>query len=280
MSATARSLPSRIGVTIPLVVSAIYFLFPLWWLIVAVTKRAGFQFAGSGLWFHGFSLLDNIRRVDAENDGIFWRWMLNSVLYAGAAALVGTLLSALAGYALAKYDFPGRNLAFGTVLAAVLVPKVMLTLPLFLMFGKIGLLNNPLAVIIPSVVSPFGVYLARVFAAQSVPDEVLEAARLDGAGEVRSFFRVAAPMMVPSLVTILLFQFVEVWNNYLLPAMLLNDSRLQTVAVGLVSWSDSNGQVPAGTVVVAAFLSIVPLLVAFLCLQRYWRAGLTAGAVK
>lgn len=279
-TAETRTNLNRVGLLVVLGISAFYFLVPLWWLVVAATKRPGFQFAGSGLWFKGFSLWANIHLLDQQGDGIFWRWMLNSLLYAGSAAVIGTLLASLCGYALAKYDFRGRGFVFGSVLAAVLVPKVLLTMPLFLMFHKIGLLNNPLAVIIPFVVSPFGVYLARVFAAQSVPDELIEAARLDGASEFKIFFRVAAPVMVPSLVTIMLFQFVDVWNNYLLPAMLLNDSSLQTVTVGMVGWSDSNSQVPAGTVVVAAFVSIVPLIIAFLSLQRYWRAGLTAGALK
>lgn len=271
---------SRFGVMAVLLIAAVYFLMPIWWLLVASTKPAGSQFVGNGLWFDGFGLFDNVAAVFAVNNGVFGRWMLNSVFYAGTAALIGTVLSAMAGYAIAKYSFRGRGLIFGAVLAAVLIPKVMFTLPLFLMFNQVGLLNNPLAVLLPSVVSPFGVYLARVFAAQSVPDELIEAGRLDGAGEFRIFRSVSMRIMAPALVTIFLFQFVEVWNNYLLPAMVLNDTSLQPVTVGLVGWAASNGNVPAGTVVVGAFLSIIPLVIAFLCLQRFWRAGLTAGAIK
>jgi len=279
-AAKESSLTRSFGVTGLLLLSAFYFVVPIWWLIVASIKPAGTQFAGSGLWADGFGLFDNIARVFAVNDGIFGRWMLNSVFYAGTAAVVGTVFSAMAGYALAKYAFRGRGFIFGVVLAAVLIPKVMFTLPLFLMFNQIGLLNNPLAVLLPSIVSPFGVYLARVFAAQSVPDELIEAGRLDGAGEFRIFGSVSMRIMSPALVTIFLFQFVDVWNNYLLPVMVLNDSKLQPVVVGLVAWSGSNGQVPGGTVIVGAFLSIIPLAIAFLSLQRFWRAGLTAGAVK
>lgn len=274
------NLASRLGVFALLGISAFYFLMPIWWLVVASTKPAGHQFSEPGLWFDGFGLFDNIALVFAESDGIFGRWMLNSVFYAGVSAVVGTLLSAMAGYALAKYEFRGRGVVFGVILAAVLIPKVMFTLPLFLLFDQVGLLNNPLAVLLPSVVSPFGVYLARVFAAQSVPDELIEAGRIDGAGEFRIFFSIGVRIMSPALVTIFLFQFVEVWNNFLLPLMVLNDSSLQPVTVGLVGWAGSNGQVPAGTVVVAALLSVVPLIIAFLGLQRFWRAGLTAGAVK
>ncbi len=279
-AALERSAIAPLGVTALLLLSALYFIGPIWWLIVAAIKPAGTQFSGSGLWPDGFGLVDNIQRVFAVNDGIFGRWMLNSIIYAGSSALIGTLISALAGYALAKYAFRARGAIFATVLAAVLIPKVMFTLPLFLMFNQVGLLNNPLAVLLPSIVSPFGVYLARVFAAQSVPDELIEAGRLDGAGELNIFVTIGMRIMSPALVTIFLFQFVEVWNNYLLPVMVLNDSKLQPVTVGLVAWSGSNGQIPGGTVVVGALLSILPLVIAFLSLQRFWRAGLTAGAIK
>ncbi|MBM7830989.1 multiple sugar transport system permease protein [Agromyces cerinus] len=274
------TLASRTGVMAVLLLAAFYFLMPIWWLVVAATKPAGHQFSGSGLWFDGFGLVENIALVFDVNDGIFGTWMLNSIFYSGTAAVIGTVISAMAGYAIAKYAFRGRGVVFGVILAAVLIPKVMFTLPLFLMFNQIGLLNTPLAMLLPSIVSPFGVYLASVFAAQSVPDELIEAGRLDGAGEFRIFRSVSMRIMTPALVTIFLFQFVEVWNNYLLPAMVLNDSSLQPVVVGLVGWSASNGNVPAGTVVVGAFLSIIPLVIAFLSLQRFWRAGLTAGAIK
>ncbi|MFE9560925.1 carbohydrate ABC transporter permease [Streptomyces sp. NPDC006487] len=271
---------ARLTVLALLGLSAFYFLFPLWWLLVSATKPFGEQFSGNGLWFDGFGLLDNIARLSSHDGGIFWHWMLNSVLYCGIGALVGTLLSALAGYALAKYEFPGRGALFALVMAAVLLPKVLFTLPLYLMFSGVQLIDNPLAVLLPSAVSPFGVYLARVFAEQGVPDEVLEAGRLDGAGELRIFRTIGVRMMLPALVTIFLFQFVEIWNNYLLPAMVLGDDRLQPVTVGLVCWNASHVAVPPPLVVIGSLVSIAPLLIAFLALQRFWRAGMTAGAVK
>lgn len=271
---------SRAVVMLLLAVSTVYFLFPLWWLLVSATKPFGEQFSGGGLWFDGFGVLDNLARLTAQGDGIFWRWMLNSILYCGVGALVGTLLSSMAGYALAKYSFRGRGALFGLVLAAVLVPKILFTLPIYLMFSGIHLIDNPLAVLLPSIVSPFGVYLSRVFAAQSVPDEVIEAGRIDGAGEFRIFRSLSMRMMLPALVTIFLFQFVDIWNNYLLPAMVLSDNRLQPVTVGLVGWNASHVAVPPPLVVIGSLVSVVPLLIAFLALQRFWRAGLTAGAVK
>ncbi|WP_255557024.1 carbohydrate ABC transporter permease [Paeniglutamicibacter sp. Y32M11] len=274
------SLASRLIVTIVLGCFAIYFLVPIWWLFVAASKPMGEQFSAPGFWFNGMHLGNNVAELLTSRDGIFMRWILNSVLYAGIGAIVGTLLASMAGYALAKYSFRGREVVFGVVLAAVLIPKILFTLPLYLMFSEVGLINNPLAVILPSIVSPFGVYLSRVFAAQSVPDEVIEAARIDGVSEVGIFFRIGMRMMTPALVTIFLFNFVEIWNNYLLPAMVINDSSLQPVTVGLVSWFASNGKVPMSLVVIGALVSVIPLLLLFLFLQRFWKAGLTAGAIK
>lgn len=274
------SLMSKLVVTIVLGCFALYFLAPIWWLLVSASKPMGEQFSAPGFWFNGMHLGDNIAELMTARDGIFLRWVLNSIAYAGIGALIGTLLASMAGYAMAKYRFRGREAVFGVVLAAVLIPKILFTLPLYLMFSEVGLINNPLAVILPSIVSPFGVYLSRVFAAQSVPDEVMEAARLDGVGEVGIFFRIGLRMMTPALVTIFLFNFVEIWNNYLLPAMVINDSSLQPVTVGLVSWFASNGKVPMSLVVIGALVSVIPLLLLFLFLQRFWKAGLTAGAIK
>lgn len=274
------SMGSRLAVTVVLAVSAVYFLFPLWWLVVATTKPFGEQFSGNGLWFDGFGLWGNLVRLSQQDGGIFWRWMLNSVLYCGVGAVVGTAISTMAGYCIAKYRFRGRNVLFAGVLAAVLVPKILFTLPLYLMFSGVHLIDNPLAVILPSIVSPFGVYMSRIFAAQSVPDEVIEAGRLDGASELRVLWTISSRMMLPALVTIFLFQCVDIWNNYLLPAMVLGDDSLQPVTVGLVGWNASHVAVPPPLVVIGSLVSIIPLVVAFLALQRFWRSGFSAGAVK
>lgn len=259
---------------------AVYFLGPLWWLIVAASKPMGQQFAGNGLWFHGFHLIGNIDALLHAQGGLFVDWMGNSLLYAGAGALGATLLAGMAGYALAKYRFRGREAVFAVILAAVLIPKMLLTMPLYLFFSDIHLINTRLAVLLPSLVSPFGAYLCRVFASQAVPDELIEAARIDGAGEITIFVRVVARILGPALVTVFLFNVVDIWNNYLLPVMVINDARLQPVTVGLGGWFASNGKVPMPLVVIGAFASLIPLLLVFAFLQRYWRAGMTAGALK
>ncbi|GHH80825.1 carbohydrate ABC transporter permease [Streptomyces capitiformicae] len=272
---------SKVVVNGMLGLMALYTLIPLWWLFVSATKGSGYLYTGTPLWFSHFDLVTNIEDVFSFEGGIFSTWLANSALYSFVGATVGTLLSAMAGYALSKFSFRGRESVFNVVLASVLIPAPMFALPLFLLMAKLDITNSYWSVLLPSCVSPFGVYLCRIFAAASVPDELLEAARLDGAGEQRTFFRIALPLMSPALVTVFLFQFVGIWNNYLLPSLMLNTPSLQPVTVGLVQWrAQFASGVPPLLPITGAFLSLIPLLVAFISLQRYWRKGLTAGAVK
>ena len=272
----------RVSAMLVMTVFTIYFLLPLWWLLVASSKDTGQILTTNPLWFADFQLFTNIGELFAYRDGVFLRWLGNSVLYAGLGGAVATILAAMAGYALAKYRFPGRDLLFNVVLGGVLVPTTALALPLFLLFSQVQLTNTFWAVFLPSIVSPFGVYLARIFAAQSVPDELLEASRLDGSGEVRTFFTVGIRLMTPALVTIFLFQFVAIWNNFFLPLIMLRSEELFPVILGLYSWNTQLNQIPELRVfvLVGALVSVVPLIITFLLLQRFWRNGLGAGALK
>lgn len=262
---------------------AVYFLAPIWWLIVAATKTRGNLTTTFGFWFSGpFEFFRNFGDLMARDGAVFPRWLLNSALYAGLGAAVGTLFASMAGYALAKYVFPGREATFNIILAGVLVPATALALPLFLLFSKVNAVDTFWSVFLPSIVSPFGVYLARIYAAASVPESLLEAARLDGASEFRTFFTIATRLMTPALVTIFLFQFVAIWNNFFLPLVMLQDERLYPVTLGLFSW---NGRVQSAPelqmlVIVGSLVSVVPLILAFLLLQRFWQSGLAAGGVK
>jgi multiple sugar transport system permease protein len=263
----------------------LYFLVPIFWLLVSSTKTLGNFNSTFSLWFTPTSLTDGIANVGhlfTYDGGVFPRWMLNSIVYATVAGGVGTLLAAMCGYALAKYKFFGREAIFNTVLGGVLVPATALALPLFLIFSQVSLTNTFWAVFLPSLVSPFGVYLSRIYAASSVPDEIIEAARIDGSGEVRTFLTVSARLMSPALVTIFLFQFVTIWNNFFLPLVMLRDQTLYPVTLGLYTWNSQVSEIPdiRTFVIVGAFVSIIPLLVAFLSLQKFWRNGLGAGGLK
>lgn len=258
------------------------FMLPLWYLFVASSKNRGDLTTTPGLWFSHFQLGTNVSDTVNRDGGIFWRWLLNSVLYAGVGAAIGTVIAAMAGYALAKYEFRGREATFNTILAGVLVPATALALPLFLIFAEVGQTNTYWSVLLPSLVSPFGVYLSRIYASASVPDALIEAARLDGVGEFRIFLMMATALMKPALVTIFLFQFVVIWNNFFLPLIMLVDRKLFPMTLGLYSWNSQTQQDPtlATAVLTGALLSVVPIIAAFLMLQRYWRGGLGAGGVK
>src|SRR5205085_1766369 len=186
-------------------------------------------------------------------------------------------------YALAKYVFRGRDLIFSAVLGAILVPGTALALPLYLLMSQWGLTNTYWSVLLPSIVSPFGVYLSRIYASSSVPDELLEAARIDGASELRIFATIAMRLMVPALVTILLFQFVAIWNNYFLPLVMLSDEKLFPITVGLQTWNVTTAGTAKflyGLIITGALISSIPLLAGCVALQRFWRGGLGAGSVK
>ncbi|HET7782204.1 MULTISPECIES: carbohydrate ABC transporter permease [Micrococcaceae] len=276
---------SRSAAMLIMGVFTLYFLTPIWWLLVSSSKTGGEITSTAPLWFTMDSaptFLANLGNLFTYSDGVFGRWLANSALYAGLGALMGTVIAAMCGYALAKYEFRGREALFNIVLSGVLVPATALALPLFLIFSEVKLTNTLWAVFLPSLVSPFGVYLARIYAAASVPTELLEAARLDGSSEVRTFFTVSTRLMAPALVTIFLFQFVAIWNNFFLPLIMLRDQVLFPVTLGLYAWNSQISQIPElrVLVIVGALVSILPLIGTFLALQRFWSSGLGAGSVK
>lgn len=265
-----------------LTVGAIYFLLPVYWLAVSATKTTENLFGSFGLWFSEPQLFANLEKLATYNDGIYLRWLLNSAFYAGVGATGATLLAAAAGYALAMYEFRGRETIFAIVIAGVLLPGTALALPLYLMVSKVDLANTYWAVLLPSMVTPFGVYLCRIYASASVSVDLLEAARLDGAGELRIFFTIALRVMAPALATVFLFQFVDIWNNYFLPLVMLSDSDLYPMTLGLTSWLSFADRKPDlyQLTVGGAFVSVIPLMVAMVVLQRFVRMGITEGSVK
>jgi len=264
----------------------IYSFLPLFYLIVSSTKTNAELFSSFGLWFasstHFFS---NLQDVFTHDGGIYVNWLWNTVYYSVVSALGATFVATIAGYAFAKFRFRGRTLLFALILGSIMIPQTALAIPLYLLLSKVALVNTPLAVILPSLVFPFGVYLMRVYAEQSIPDDLLDAARVDGAGEFRIFFRVALRILAPGFVTVLLFSFVFTWNNYFLPLIVLNDPTLYTITVGLAAW---NSQASAGggaqalfpLIITGSLVGIVPIILAFLFLQRFWEGGLTFGSLK
>jgi multiple sugar transport system permease protein len=263
----------------------VYTLVPLLWLLLSATKSQADLLSSPGLWFGDqFALFSNVRDTLTYDNGIFLRWLGNTLLYVVVGAGGATLLATAAGYGLAKYQFAGRRAVFAVLLGAVAVPGTALAVPTFLLFSNLGLTNTVWAIILPSLVSPFGLYLMWVYATEAVPPDLLEAARIDGAGEIRIFVTVALRLLAPGVVTVLLFAVVATWNNYFLPLIMLSKPDLYPLTVGLTQWSNQATGVGArpiyNLVITGSLLTIVPLVIAFLLLQRFWQSGLSAGSVK
>ncbi|MFF9131041.1 carbohydrate ABC transporter permease [Streptomyces sp. NPDC014776] len=272
----------RATVNVVVGVSVLYTLLPVLWLVLAAARNRDALFGSDLLSTGGFSFAANLRDLFTMDDGQYGRWYLNSLLYAVLGAAIGALVSVACGYAFDKYRFRHKEKLFGLVLAAVMVPQTVLALPLYLMASRAGLVNTFWAVFVPVLFNPFGVYLGRIFARGFVPDEVLEAARIDGAGELTTYARVAFRMLGPGLVTVFLFQLTAIWNNFFLPMVMLSDQDLYPVSLGLYTWNSSASVSPEyyPVVIMGSLLAVLPLILAFVLLQRFWRSGLTAGAVK
>ncbi|MDX3862320.1 carbohydrate ABC transporter permease [Streptomyces europaeiscabiei] len=267
--------------TLTLLLGAIYCLLPVAWVLIAATK-SGSELFSTFTFLPGSGFADNLSDLNAYRDGIYWRWMGNSALYAGLGALLSTAVSAVSGYALAIYRFKGRETVFNVLMAGVLMPPVILAIPQYLLMAKADLADSYWSVLLPLVLSPYGVYLSRIYAAAAVPSDVVEAGRMDGASEWRIFTGIALPMMVPGLVTVFLFQFVAVWNNFLLPYIMLSDDEKFPITLGLFTLLEQGANTPAlyTLVITGALLAVIPLIALFLVIQRFWSLDLLSGAVK
>ncbi|MBK3633207.1 carbohydrate ABC transporter permease [Streptomyces sp. MBT97] len=283
---TARSRPplrGRIALvpTLTLLLGAVYCLLPVAWVVIASTK-SGSELFSTFTFLPGSGFTDNIADLDAYRDGIYWQWMANSGLYAVLGALLSTGVSAFSGYALATYRFRGRETMFNVLLAGVLMPPIILAIPQYLLMAKADLTDSYWSVLLPQILSPYGVYLSRIYAAAAVPGDVVEAGRMDGASEWRIFTRIALPMMIPGMVTVFLFQFVAIWNNFLLPYIMLSDDERFPLTLGLFTLLEQGANTPAlyTLVITGAFLAVIPLMALFLVIQRFWSLDLLSGAVK
>lgn len=282
---TKMPLSSRAWLTALFILVAIYFVFPLFWLLISAFKSNGQLFQYIQPWLPPHShLISNLIQLFSYNSGEFARWMGNSFIYAGGSAIGATLFATLAGYSFSKYDYPWMRTIFWIILGSIFVPVTALVLPIFVLMESLHLINTYWGVILPSVVSPFGVYLIRLYADQGVPDAVLEAARIDGASEWKVFWRVASRLLTPAISTVFLISFVGTWNNFFLPLVVLNNTSKFPAILGLNLWNSLNTEGHAklmySMVITGAVVASIPLAISFILLQRYWRFGLTSGSVS
>jgi multiple sugar transport system permease protein len=205
------------------------------------------------------------------------------VLYSVVGGVGATALAALGGYGFARFQFRGSKVLFGLVIAGLLVPITLVAVPLYLAYAKVHLINSIWGMIFPSMVSPVGLYLMRTYVELSIPRELTDAARIDGASELRIFFRVALPLMVPGLMTVLLLSIAGTWNNYILPLIIFSNNNLFPVTVGMGLWSqhasNSGDTNLYPLLVMGGLVTIIPMIALFALLQRYWRGGLLLGSV-
>jgi multiple sugar transport system permease protein len=280
----------RALVTIVLLVFAAFFILPIVWLLLAPTKSNNQLLLESPFSFGSFEqLAANWNELFAFGSGVFATWIGNSAYYSFAALAITLLVSIPAGYALALIEFKGRRLLLVTTLIVMLIPNTALVLPIFLELSAARLIGNPLAVILPFSFFPFGVYLTYIYFSTAVSRDLLNAARIDGAGELRVFAQVAMPLATPVIALVGFFSFVANWNNYFLPFLVVGGDKIP-VQVGLANLlanvpafnptTASSIVIQLPTLALATLLSVAPILLIFLFAQRFLVEGMTAGGTK
>ncbi|MCT2086497.1 carbohydrate ABC transporter permease [Microbacterium enclense] len=269
---------------------AVFFILPLAWLVLAPTKTPRELLLGGPFDFGAFSTLaENWNTLMAFQNGIVWTWLGNAALYTGAALVLTLLVTIPAGYALAMIDFRLRRALLAVTLVIMLIPSTALVLPTFLELSAVRLIGNPLAVILPFSFFPFGVYLTYIYFSTSISKDLLDAARIDGAGEWRVFWRVAMPLATPVIALVGFFNVVGNWNNYFLPFVMVPGRRapIQVGLAELLSNVPLFNPTSAGSVTIelpvlalATLVSVLPVLLIFLFSQRFLVTGMTAGGTK
>lgn len=272
---TKEKTSSGLGITILLIILALITIFPFYLMVCMGTYTSADLFKGIAL-APGSHLIENLKTVGQSS---FGRFYINSLVASTAATVIGTLTSAMAGFALSKYRFRFRNAATKIILALMMVPSQISLIAYVIEMRNMNLLNTLWPVIIPFTYSAFGVFWMKQSIEGSVPDEVLESARIDGASELRVFFSIVLPFVKAALITIALLLFLWSWNNYLLPLITINDMKLYTVPLG-VAMLNGMYRTDYAAKILALTLGTLPLIVLFIFGSKYFIRGLTGGAVK
>ena len=289
-----------------IIIIALLFLFPLYWIITGSFKTPKAVASITPIWFPKEWVMDNYRKLFSKQSAPLWefiipfsryfnggksivfsagpkvpaaiRWLCNTVFMAVMAMLLTCITSALAGYALAKKRFIGRTLVFSLIVAAMALPKQVILIPLIREMSALSLYNSMSAVIYPIVGWPFGVFLIKQFA-ESIPTEMIEAARIDGAGEIRTFTSVVFPMIKPGVGALAIFTFINCWNDYFMQLIMLSSTKNLTISLGIAKMQAENAT-DYGLIMAGAALASVPIIIVFVIFQKYFTKGITMGAVK
>jgi multiple sugar transport system permease protein len=277
-----------------LTVFAVFFVAPVLWLILAPTKSDQALISSSPFAFGDFHHIALAwKHLDAFSSHVYRRWILNTLFYSMSATAITLVVSVPAGFGLAVGRFPGRKLILSLTLIVMIVPNAALVLPIFLELNTFHLIGSVLSVILPFAFFPFGVYLSYIYYATSLPGDLLDAARVDGCGELQTFLRVALPLAKPVVALVFFFSFVADWNNFFLPYVVLANSNQYPITVGLwdllsatpsfnpaVGGGGQSVQIFKPELALATLLAVIPVAIVFLFSQRALVRGMLGGAVK
>ncbi len=301
-----RSLYTVVSIIV-LVILAILFAFPLYWIITGAFKTNASINATTPDWFPKEGVLDNFRKLFSKQSAPLWelavpfsskftadgnpliftagpvvpaaiRWLVNTVFMAVMAMILTCITSAMAGYALAKKRFRGRAMLFTLIVCAMALPKQVILIPLLREMSSLSLYNTIWAVIFPTVGWPFGVFLMKQFS-EGVPGEMLEAARIDGAGEAKTFIEIVVPMIKPGVGALAIFTFITSWNDYFMQLIMLNSTSKLTISLGIAKLQAENST-DFGLIMAGASLAAIPIITVFIIFQKYFTQGIAMGAVK
>lgn len=296
MLTTKKKSPYTIACLVILAVLAFLFIFPVYWIITGSFKTATEINSASPTFFPQVFTLDNYRKLFAEQMPLFQinlagytitgpaiatslKWLLNTIIMAVASMILTCLTAAMAGYVLAKKQFYGRALVFSLMVCAMALPKQVILIPLVQQMAAMGIHDTLLAVILPIVGWPFGVFLMKQFS-ENVPTEMLEAARIDGAGQWRTFAQIVFPLIKPGVGALAIFTFITSWNDYFMQLIMLISRANQTISVGIALMQSGPDANDFGLIMAGAAVAAVPILAVFIMFQRYFTQGITMGAVK
>lgn len=270
-----KTTPYRVISVLLLIVLAVLMIFPLYWIITGSFKDARTINSATPVWFPVNPTTDNYTRLFERPAGI---WMFNTVFMCVMSMLLTCVAAAMGGYALAKKRFTGRVVLFSVFVCAMALPKQVILIPLLKEMAFLNLHNTLWAVIFPTVGWPFGVFLMKQFS-ENIPGEMLEAARIDGAGEARTFVNIVFPMIKPGVGALAIFTFITAWNDYFLQLIMLNDMDVLTISLGIAKLQ-SELSTDYGLIMAGAALGSVPIILIFLMFQKFFTRGITMGAVK
>lgn len=302
-----RTTPYKVISVIVIIILAILFTFPLYWLITGAFKTPGAINAAEPEWWPSEWTMRNFETLFSKRSAPLWeisvpfshyftahgesiilskgpmapaafRWLLNTVVMAVSAMILTCITAAMAGYALAKKRFRGRAIVFTLIVCAMALPKQVIVIPLVREMASLELSNTLWSVIFPIVGWPFGVFLMKQFS-EGIPGEILEASRIDGAGEWKTFSKIALPMIKPGIGALAIFTFINSWNDYFMQLIMLNSTDTLTISLGIAKMQGENST-DFGLIMAGAAMAAIPILIVFFAFQKYFTKGITMGAVK